>query len=81
MLTIWAYLLLPLLMAIGAWVAFAFHKNRLTPVPSGLTFVPLVLPLFLVCIANLIGPKVAPTLILVLCMIFNAWDYQEYTNS
>jgi uncharacterized membrane protein len=39
-LTVWAYPLFPLLMAIGAWIAFAFRKNRLAAVLSGLTFAP-----------------------------------------
>ena len=38
--TVWAYPLFPLIMAISAWVAFAFRKNRLAAVLSGLTFVP-----------------------------------------
>ena len=36
----WAYPLFPLAMAIGAWIAFAFRKNRLAAVLSGLTFIP-----------------------------------------
>ena len=39
-LTIWAYPLFPLVMAIGAWIAFAFRKNRLAAILSGLTFAP-----------------------------------------
>ena len=39
-LVVWAYPLFPLSMAIGAWVAFAFHKNRLAAVLSGISFVP-----------------------------------------
>ena len=39
-LTVWAYPLFPLTMAIGAWVAFAFRRNRLAAILSGLTFVP-----------------------------------------
>ena len=37
---VWAYPLFPLVMAIGAWVAFAFRKNRLAAILSGLTFTP-----------------------------------------
>ena len=37
---VWAYPLFPLAMAIGAWIAFAFRKNRLAAVLSGLSFVP-----------------------------------------
>jgi hypothetical protein len=48
----WSYPLFPLTMAIGAWVAFAFRKNRLAAVLSGLTFAPPVLLYLLI----LIGP-------------------------
>jgi hypothetical protein len=54
-LTVWAYPLFPLLMAIGAWIAFAFRKNRLAAVLTGLTFLPLVLLCLLARFANLIG--------------------------
>jgi uncharacterized BrkB/YihY/UPF0761 family membrane protein len=39
-LIVWAYPLFPLVMAIGAWIAFAFRRNRLAAILSGLTFVP-----------------------------------------
>jgi hypothetical protein len=55
-LTVWAYPLFPLIMAISAWVAFAFRKNRLAAVLSGLTFAPPVLLYLFGSIANLIGP-------------------------
>ena len=42
-LTVCAYPLFPLVMAIGAWIAFAFRKNRLAAILSGLTFVPAAL--------------------------------------
>ncbi len=51
-LAVWAYPLFPLVMAISAWIAFAFRKNWLAAILSGLTFVPPVL-LYLVI---LIGP-------------------------
>jgi hypothetical protein len=38
--TAWAYPLFPLIMAVSAWIAFAFRKNRLAAVLSGLTFMP-----------------------------------------
>ena len=45
---VWAYPLVPLVLAIGAWVAFAFRKNRLASVLSGLTFAPpVVLALYM----------------------------------
>jgi hypothetical protein len=53
---VWAYPLFPLLMAIGAWVAFAFRKNRLAAVLTGLTFAPPVLLYLFGSIADLIGP-------------------------
>jgi uncharacterized BrkB/YihY/UPF0761 family membrane protein len=52
---VWAYPLFPLVMAIGAWVAFAFRKNRLAAILSGLTFVPAGLLYLLARFANLIG--------------------------
>jgi hypothetical protein len=42
-LTVWAYPLFPLIMAIGAWIAFAFRKNWLAAILSGLSFAPVVL--------------------------------------
>ena len=47
---VWAYPLFPLLMSISAWVAFAFRKNRLSAVLSGLTFIPPVLLLLVLWI-------------------------------
>jgi hypothetical protein len=42
-LTVWAYPLFPLVMAIGAWIAFAFRKNWLAAILSTLTFAPVAL--------------------------------------
>jgi hypothetical protein len=39
-LTVGAYPLFPLTMAISAWLAFLLRKNRLAAVLSGLTFLP-----------------------------------------
>jgi hypothetical protein len=39
-LTVWAYPLFPLVMAIGAWIAFARRKNWLAAILSGMTFAP-----------------------------------------
>jgi hypothetical protein len=55
-LTVWAYPLFPLVMAIGAWIAFARRKNRLAAVLSGLTFAPPVLFYLFLWVATLIGP-------------------------
>jgi uncharacterized BrkB/YihY/UPF0761 family membrane protein len=49
---VWAYPLIPLLLAIGAWVAFAFRKNRPAAILSGLTFVPPFLLMLLMWIMN-----------------------------
>ena len=46
--TIWSYPIFPILMAIGAWIAYARHKNILSAIFSGLTFaLPLLLFIFL----------------------------------
>lgn len=55
-LTIWAYPLFPLLMAIGAWVSFGFRKNRLAAVLTGLTFAPAVLFILFIWVTSFIGP-------------------------
>jgi hypothetical protein len=52
LLAIWSYPLFPLLMAVGAWVAFAFRKNRLAAVLSALTFSPPVLLYLFMWIAS-----------------------------
>ena len=39
-LAVWAYPLFPLVMAIGAWIAFVFRRNWLAAILSGLTFAP-----------------------------------------
>jgi len=51
-LAVWAYPLFPLVMAIGAWIAFAFRKNRPAAILSGLSFAPPVL----LYLAMWIGP-------------------------
>ena len=55
-LLVWAYPIFPLLMIIGAWIAFAFRKNRLAAILSGLTFGPLGLVALFLWVAMLIGP-------------------------
>ena len=42
-LLVWAYPLFPLVMAIGAWLAFAFRRNWLAAILSTTTFLPPVL--------------------------------------
>ena len=55
-LVVWAYPLFPLVMAIGAWIAFAFRKNRAAVILSGLSFAPPVLLYLVMWIGNSIGP-------------------------
>jgi uncharacterized BrkB/YihY/UPF0761 family membrane protein len=51
----WAYPLFPLVMAIGAWIAFAFRRNWLAAILSGLTFTPAGLLYLLLRFGSLIG--------------------------
>jgi uncharacterized BrkB/YihY/UPF0761 family membrane protein len=51
----WAYPLFPLAMALGAWIAFAFRKNRLAAILSGLTFTPAGLLYLVLRFGNRIG--------------------------
>ena len=37
---VWLYPLFPLVMVIGAWIAYAKHRNRLAAILSGLSFIP-----------------------------------------
>ena len=53
-LTVWAYPLFPLVMAIGAWIAFARRKNWLAAILSGLAFTPPVLLYLVMWIGDLI---------------------------
>ncbi len=36
--TVWSYPIVPLALAIGAWIAYARKKNKLSAILSGLTF-------------------------------------------
>jgi hypothetical protein len=49
---VWAYPLFPLVMAIGAWIAFAFRKNGLAAALSGLAAAPTALLYLLICLGN-----------------------------
>jgi hypothetical protein len=50
---VWAYPLFPLLTAVGAWIAYAFRKNKLAAVLSGLSFAPPILFYIFLWIINL----------------------------
>lgn len=54
---IWSYPLIPLILVIGAWIAFAGRKNKLAAILSGLSFVPPVLFYLFLWVASLIGPQ------------------------
>ena len=51
---LWLYPIFPLVMAIGAWIAFAKRKNILSAILSGLSFAPVVLLLLATWIQNLV---------------------------
>ena len=53
-LAVWAYPFFPLVMAIGAWIAFARRKNWLAAILSGLAFTPPVLLYLVMWIGDLI---------------------------
>ena len=49
-LAVWAYPLFPLVLAISAWIAFAFRKNWLAAILSGVPLVPPAVLLFVLWI-------------------------------
>ncbi|MFZ5819170.1 MAG: hypothetical protein ACOYYJ_04640 [Chloroflexota bacterium] len=53
-LLVWAYPIIPLILAIAAWIAFAKRKNTLAAVLSGLTFAPVALLLLAMWAQNMI---------------------------
>jgi hypothetical protein len=55
-LLVWAYPIIPLILVIAAWIAFAKRKNTLAAVLSGLSFAPPVLFYIFLWVANLVGP-------------------------
>jgi len=52
-LAVWAYPIIPILLVIGAWIAFARRRNKTAAVLSGLSFAPPILLVLLVLILNL----------------------------
>jgi hypothetical protein len=50
---VWSYPIIPILLVIGAWVAYARRKNVLAAVLSGLSFAPPILLMLLVLILNM----------------------------
>ncbi len=55
MITVWSYPVFPIVMAIGAWIAYARRKTILSAILSGLTFAPLFLFFILLWIVSLGG--------------------------
>lgn len=53
--TVWSYPLLPLGLAIGAWIAYRKRKDKLAAILSGLTFAPAILVYVLLSIASLLS--------------------------
>jgi uncharacterized BrkB/YihY/UPF0761 family membrane protein len=53
--TVWSYPILPIALTIGAWIAYARRKNKLSAILSGLTFTPPVLFYIALWIFSLIG--------------------------
>jgi hypothetical protein len=49
---VWSYPILPVLLVITAWIAYAKHKNALAAVLSGLSFAPPLLCFLFIAIAN-----------------------------
>jgi hypothetical protein len=50
---VWSYPVIPIVLVIGAWIAFARRKNKLAAVLSGLSFAPPFLLFLIVLIMNL----------------------------
>ena len=53
---VWSYPIIPLILIIIAWIAYAKRKNVLAGVLSGLSFTPPFLLYIFLWIASLIGP-------------------------
>ncbi len=49
---VWSYPLWPIAFAIAAWIAYAWHKDRLAAVLTTLTFLPVLLLLLIIVIGN-----------------------------
>lgn len=58
---VWSYPILPIVLVVAAWIAFARRKNKLAAVLSGLSFAPPFLLFLLVLILNLTWFATHPT--------------------
>ncbi len=52
---VWSYPIFPLIMSIGAWIAYARRKNKLAVILSSLSFAPPILFMFILSFANLMA--------------------------
>lgn len=53
---VWSYPILPIILVIAAWVAYARRRNRTAAVLSGFSFAPPFLLYIFLWVATLIGP-------------------------
>jgi hypothetical protein len=53
---VWSYPIIPLILVVTAWIAYAKRKNVLAGVLSGLSFAPPFLLYIFIWVATLIGP-------------------------
>ena len=58
---VWSYPIIPIMLVIAAWIAFARRKNKLAAVLSGLSFAPPFLLFLVVLILNLTWFATHPT--------------------
>ena len=49
---VWSYPIWPIAFAIASWIAYAWHKDRLAAVLTTLTFLPVLLLLLVIVVAN-----------------------------
>jgi len=52
-LIVWSYPIFPLVISVGAWIAYKKQRNTLAAVLSGLSFAPPVLCILIIWIANM----------------------------
>ncbi len=53
---VWSYPIIPLILVIAAWIAYAKGRNKLAGILSGLSFAPPFLLYLFIWVASLIGP-------------------------
>ena len=58
---VWSYPIIPIILVIAAWIAFARRKNKLAAVLSGISFAPPFLLILVVLIMNLTWFATHPT--------------------